>query len=218
LAFFKQWLRKPAPIRMVADLVDFLDGNAAYVAQRCLFEYARALAGYGWQPLMEEEGFRTAMERSRWLAYPIGLALVAEVVEGQLRLVVPGTAPRVLEAIERSAGTALDRHRPPELIAPDEWAAAGERLRRRLGALQASPPLPVKDIAKPVAEEMHELVPIHPRLRGRDPYMVQNNLTVSLLQVHESFAARAEPEPLLAALLSVRATAPPSDDRAGDPE
>ena len=214
MAFFRQWFEKPAPILTVADLVDFLDGNAAYVAQRCLFEYARALAGYGWQPLMEEEGFRTAMERSRWLAYPIGLALVAEVVEGQLRLVIPGTAPRVLAAIERTATTALARHQPPELIAPDEWAATGELLRRRLGALQASPPLPVKDIAKPVAAAMHDLVPIHPRLRGRDPYMVQNNLTVSLLQVHETFAARAEPEPLLAALLP--AAAPAADDGADE--
>lgn len=215
MAFFKQWLQKPAPIRTAADVVDYLDGNAAFVAQRCLVEYARALAGYGWQPLMEEEGIRTAMERSRWLAYPLGMALVAEVVEGQLRLVIRGRAPRVLEAIERSASAALDRHRPPDLIAADDWAAAGERLRlrRRLGALQASPPLPVKDIAKPVAEEVHALVPIHPRLRGRDPCMVQNNLTVSLLKVHETFAARVEPERLLAELLPARRADDPPGTR-----
>jgi hypothetical protein len=205
MAFFRQWLQKPAPIRTAADLVDFLDGNAAFVAQRCLFEYARALAGYGWQPLMEEEGFRTAMERSRWLAYPIGLSLAAEVVEGQLRLVLPGTAPRVLAAIEQAALAAFARHQPPPLlVAPETWAAAGERLAREVRALQSGPPLPVKDIAKPVAEEMHGLVPIHPRLRGRDTFVVQNNLTVSLLKVHGDFAARADPQALLAGLLADR--------------
>ncbi len=207
MAFFKQWLQKPAMLRTADDLVDFVDANAAYVAQRCLFEYARALAGYGWQPLMEEEGFRTAMEESRWRAYPIGLELVTEVVEGQLRLVIPGSAAAVLEAMGRTAAAALARHRPPELIAPDIWAAAGERLQRRIMALQSAPPLPVKDIAKPVAEELHALVPIHPRLRGRDPYMVQNNLTVSLLQVHEAFAGRADVTRLLAALLPAGAGA-----------
>jgi hypothetical protein len=201
LTFFRQWLQKPAPIETAAELVDFLDANGAYVAQRCLFEYARALAGYGWQPLMEEEGFRTAMEKSRWRAYPIGLGLVAEVVEGQLRLEVPGTAPGVLAAIERAAATALARHQPPALIEPEIWQAAAERLEREIRALQSSPPQPVKDIAKPVAEEMLGLVPIHPRLRGRDAFMVQNNLTVSLLKVHGDFAARAERRRLLADLL-----------------
>ena len=208
MAFFRQWLQKPEPIGTAADLLDFLDANAAYVGQRCLFEYARALAGYGWQPLMEEEGFRTAMERSRWQAYPIGLELVTEVVEGQLRLVIPGTATRVLDAIEGIAAAALARHQPPELITPELWAASGERLRRRIQALQATPPLPVKDIAKPVAEEMLGLVPIHPRLRGHDPFMVQNNLTVSLLQVHKDFAGRADVASLLAELL-------PADEGAG---
>jgi hypothetical protein len=208
LAFFRQWLQKPAPIWTAAELVDFFDANAAYVGQRCLFEYARALAGYGWQPLMEEEGFRTAMERSRWLAYPIGLELVVEVVEGQLRLVVPGTAPLVLRALEQAAVAAMARHQPPDLVAPELWAGSGERLERRIRALQATPPLPVKDIAKPVAEEMLGLVPIHPRLRGHDPYMVQNNLTVSLLQVHKDFAGRADAQRLLAELL-------PAGERAG---
>ena len=202
MAFFRRWWQKPLPIETVDDLVDFLDGNAAFVAQRCLFEYARALAGYGWQPLMEEEGFRTAMERSRWLAYPIGLGLVTEVVEGQLRLVLPGTAPQVLAGVKRAAMSGLARHQPPPLIAPETWRAAAERLQREVGALQSSPPLPVKDIAKPIADEMLGLVPIHPRLRGRDAFMVQNNLTVSLLKVHGDFAARAARERLLADLIA----------------
>jgi hypothetical protein len=202
MAFFRQWLQKPAPIETRADLIDFLDGNAAFVAQRCLFEYARALAGYGWQPLMEEEGFRTAMERSRWLAYPIGLTLVTEVVEGQLRLVAPGTAAGVLAAMGDAARAAFDRHQPPPLIAAETWRAAAERLEREVGALQSGPPLPVKDIAKPVADEMLGLVPIHPRLRGRDAFMVQNNLTVSLLKVHGEFAARADRERLLTDLVA----------------
>ncbi len=203
MAFFRRWFEKPPPLETVGDLVDFLDGNAAFVAQRCLFEYARALAGYGWQPLMEEDGFRSAMEQSRWRAYPIGLALVAEVVEGQLRAALPGTAPHLLVAVERAALTSFERHRPPSLVEPETWRAAGERLRRTVAALQSGPPLPVKDIAKPVAEEMLGLVPIHPRLRGRDAFMVQNNLTVSLLKVHGDFAARADRQRLLADLLAV---------------
>ena len=38
------------------------------------------------------------------------------------------------------------------------------------------------------------LVPIHSRLRGRDPYMVQNNRTVSLLKTRRT--ATSPPAPI----------------------
>lgn len=205
MGLFDQWFKRPARIDTPDALEDFLDGNAAFVAQRCLYEYARAIAGYAWQPLMEEEGFRTAMERSRWQAYPLALALVAEVVEGVLRPDAKGRMPDLLAAIDARAQAAMARHQPPGLIEPAAWQTAAARLSRHIGALQATPPLAVKDIPKPFADEMLGLVPIHPRLRGHDPYMVQNNLVVGLLKAHGDFTARVDRPALMAALL------PPSD-------
>lgn len=205
MSLFRQWFQKPEPIASIEALEDFLDANAAFVAQRFLFEYARALAGYAWQPLMGEEGFKAAMERSRWLAYPLAMALVAELVEGVLRFAAKGRMPELPRAIDAAAQAALARHTPPASIEAATWELARARLSLHIGALQATPPLAIKDIAKPFAEEMLGLLPIHPRLGGRDPYVARNNLAVGLLKVHEDFLARADQPALIRALL------PPAD-------
>src|ERR687898_905913 len=73
---------------LVADahaLADFIDGHAAFIVQKGIYEYSRARAGHYAKVLFSEEGFREAVEGSRWAAYPPGLAMVAEMVEGVLR-------------------------------------------------------------------------------------------------------------------------------------
>lgn len=186
------FMKRPEAIATREEFEDFLDSNAAFVVQRCLYEYSRAAAGYGWQPLMEEKGFQDAMERGRWLAYPLGLAAVAEVAEGILRPHAGTSAPRLLEAIEISCARVLDRHSPPEQVNPADWTGARSDVAHRLSRLQAAPVKPVKDIPKSISAEVFALVPIHERLRGRDPWLVQNNLTVNLLKVHEDFEKRAD--------------------------
>src|SRR5712691_4705503 len=76
--------RRPPPIRDVPALAEFIDGNAAFVVQKGIYEYSRARAGHYAKVLFREPEFLQAVEQSRWRAYPLGLAMVTELVEGIL--------------------------------------------------------------------------------------------------------------------------------------
>ncbi len=67
------------------ELAQFIDENAAFLVQKGIYEYSRARAGHYAKILFREPEFAEAVERSRWAAFPLGLAMVAEVVEGILR-------------------------------------------------------------------------------------------------------------------------------------
>src|SRR5918998_815635 len=84
MGLFNMFRRRP-PIRDLPALADFIDRNAAFLVQKGIYEYSRARAGHYAKVLFSEPAFREAIEQSRWSAYPLGLAMVAEVVEGVLR-------------------------------------------------------------------------------------------------------------------------------------
>src|ERR1041384_8674337 len=77
--------RRRPPIRDAQALADFIDQNAAFLVQKGIYEYSRARAGHYAKVLFREPEFHAAVEVARWRAYPLGLAMVAELVEGVLR-------------------------------------------------------------------------------------------------------------------------------------
>jgi hypothetical protein len=77
--------RKRPAIRSQQELAQFIDENAAFLVQKGIYEYSRARAGHYAKILFREPEFAEALDRSRWAAFPLGLAMVAEVVEGILR-------------------------------------------------------------------------------------------------------------------------------------
>lgn len=196
--------KRREPIATRDGLDDFLDANGAYLVQRCLYEYARGAAAYSWQPLMEEPIFQTAMNRSRWLAYPLGLAAVAEVAEGVLRPAAGAHAAALLGAIERACLRVLDRHEPAAEVEPAEWQAACEDVARRVARAQLAAPRPVRTVAGSIATEVFNLIPIVEQFRGKDPYMARNNLAVALIAIHTEFVERADTPALVSALVPAR--------------
>jgi hypothetical protein len=198
---FGLFAKRRAPIATRDGLDDFLDANGAYLVQRCLYEYARGAAAYSWQPLMEEPIFRTAMARSRWLAYPLGLAAVAEVAEGVLRPAAGARAAALLDAMERACARVLDRQEPAAEVDSAEWQAAREDVARRVARVQLAPPRPVRNVAGSIATEVFHLIPIVEQVRGKDPYMAKNNLAVALIAIHTEFVERADAPALMSALL-----------------
>lgn len=75
------WFRRRPRISDRATLADFVDQNAAFLVQKGIYEYSRARAGHYSKVLFAEVGFREAVDEARWRAYPLGLAMVAELVE-----------------------------------------------------------------------------------------------------------------------------------------
>src|SRR6478609_6157601 len=108
--------RRAAPIRDVQTLADFIDRNAAFVSQKGIYEYSRARAGHYAKVLFGEPEFIEAVDRARWRAYPIGLAMVAEVVEGALRPHTGNDHLRQLAGLRELVLSVFDRYPVPTTL------------------------------------------------------------------------------------------------------
>ena len=75
------FFRRRPPICDVPALAEFIDRNAAFVAQKGIYEYSRARSGHYAKVLFREPEFQSAAENSRWRAHPFGL-LASEMVGG----------------------------------------------------------------------------------------------------------------------------------------
>src|SRR5262245_26869554 len=106
---------RPPPIRDVPALADFIDRNAAFVAQKGIYEYSRARAGHYSKVLFREPEFQTAADSSRWRAYPLGLAMVTELVEGTLRPHVDDRRA-ALDSLNTISLSVFDRYPPPAAL------------------------------------------------------------------------------------------------------
>ena len=68
LDFFR---RKP-PIRDAKALADFIDEQAAFLVQKGIYDYSRARSGHFAKVMLADKGFQSALNRSRWQAFPLG--------------------------------------------------------------------------------------------------------------------------------------------------
>ena len=78
----KRLFQRPPPIRDLDALADFIDAQSAFITQKGIYEYSRARAGHYSKVLFAEEGFAWSVERARWQAFPLGLSMVGEMIEG----------------------------------------------------------------------------------------------------------------------------------------
>jgi hypothetical protein len=208
MGFWDMFRRAPA-IRAIPELADFIDGNAAFLIQKGMYEYSRARAGHYAKVLMREPEFLQAIEKSRWQGFPLGLAMVGEMVEGVLRPSM-GEEPRQqrsgLDSLIELVLAVFDRYPVPPSIGSSGWDEARRELKRRLDQVGLHPPKLVKDIPIPLAEIYFELMPIHEKLRTPDFPAIRSYLRVSLINIHdqliERLDARAISEGLLAKSLT----------------
>jgi hypothetical protein len=191
MGLFDIFKRQP-PIRDVAALAEFIDGNAAFVTQKGLYEYSRVRAGHYAKELFKEQAFQDAIEHARWCAFPIGLAMVAEVVDSVLH--GDSTAGRAanLQQLYELVLSIFDRYPAPPSIGAGPWRAARDDLDRRLKLIGVHPPKRAMDIQEPYAQAYFDTMPIHQQLRGRDFPTTQNYLKVTLCNVHDELSKRID--------------------------
>ena len=198
LRFFELFRRHP-PIRDAQALADFIDRQAAFLVQKGIYEYSRARAGHYAKVLFAESGFQNAVEQSRWRAYPLGLAMVAELVEGVLR---PYGADRnlQLDALGAVVLAVFDRYPVPGSLGERPWREERGELARRLQLIGLHAPKRAFDICEPWAETYFNLMPIHEKLRGRDFPTIRNYLKVTLCNIHDELTKRLDAQALAAML------------------
>ena len=113
--------RRKSPLRDPKELADFIDEQASSFLHE-------------------------SSETSRWQVYPLGLAMMGEVVDTILRPHA-GTQKRALadEMIDLVLGV-FDRHPVPAAIGQHAWGDARSELAQRLDQISTQPPKSAADI------------------------------------------------------------------------
>ena len=183
--------RRP-PIADLDALAVFIDEQAAFLVQKGLYEYSRARAGHYAKVLFKEEEFLAALEESRWRAYPLGLAMVGEIVEGVLRRHAGEDTGRHLHGMSGLVLSVFDRYPPPAALGEQAWREARGELKKRLQLLGLHPPKRAIDIPEPYARTYWDLMPIHKEMRSRDFATTHSYLKVVLCNIHDQLVNRAD--------------------------
>jgi hypothetical protein len=188
---FLGFFRGRPPIRDAQSLADFIDQHAAFLMQKGIYEYSRARAGHYAKVLFRESGFQTAVEESRWRAYPLGLAMVAELVEGVLR---PHCVDRYMQlnALSALVLAVFDRYPVPPSLGEEAWSEARAELARRLQLIGLHAPKRAFEICEPWTDTYFNLMPIYEKLRRADYPTIRNYLRVTLCNIHDEFTKRMD--------------------------
>ena len=183
--------RRP-PISDLGALADFIDEQSAFLVQKGMYEYSRARAGHFSKVMFGEPEFRHAVENSRWRAYPLGLAMVAEVVVGVVEQQAGRERRVVLHGVAEVVLSVFDRYPVPEVLDADTWRQARDALVERLAQIGLHPLKRAMDIPEPLAKDYFALMPIHAKLWGQDFPTLKNYLRVTLCNIHDELTKRID--------------------------
>jgi hypothetical protein len=188
---FLGFFRRRPPIRDAQALADFIDQQSAFLVQKGIYEYSRARAGHYAKVLFSEQGFLDAVEQSRWRAFPLGLAMVGELVEGVLN---PYGSDRREQLNELNALvlSIFDRYPVPASLGQQAWSDERTELDRRLRLIGMHAPKRAFDICEPWAETYFNLMPIHQKLRKSEFPTIRNYLRVTLCNIHDELTKRMD--------------------------
>jgi hypothetical protein len=203
--------RRP-PIADLDALAAFVDERSAFLVQKGIYEYSRARAGHYAKVLFNEFEFLEALEQSRWRAYPLGLAMVGELVEGVLRGHADDAAARHFDGWRRFVLSVFDRYPAPAALGEAAWQEARADLDRRLQALGLHPPKWAIDIPEPYARMYWDLMPIHKEIRSRDFRTTHSYLKIVLCNIHDQLTSRADIPALVRQLRDASSLSPRNSD------
>ena len=197
-------LRRRPPIRNRDELAQFIDENAAFLVQKGIYEYSRARAGHYAKVLFKETLFADAVDRARWAAYPLGLAMVGELAQGVLRPAAEAAGERgtQLESLRALVLSVFDRYPVPKTLGAHDWSLKRAELDRRLQLIGLHPTKRAFDVAEPYARAYFDLMPIHRKLRASEFPTLHGYLKVTLCNIHDELTQRLDARAMVDALRS----------------
>lgn len=198
------WFRRPPPIVDRASLGKFLDTRAAFLVQKGIFDYVRGRSGPFFTMMLEDEGFKLALEEARWKSYPLSLSVVTEMAYGVL-LPLTGEPVRLVGVLRGIALEVLDRYPVPAPLGEERWSALRTEMVQRIDGISLHPPKFAKDIPIPFAKTFFDNMPIAEKLRENDFEQIREQLRVNVISMHRDFNKYADLPRLAAAIEPVDA-------------
>jgi hypothetical protein len=188
LGFFR---RKP-PIREIKELADFVDEQSAYLTQKGIYDYSRARSGPYAKTLLHEPEFLASLEKSRWQAYPLGLAMIGELVEGVLRPHAGKDAGLILDELTDVVLSVFDRYPVPEPIGREAWLDTRSELALKLDRVRMHPPKRAIDIPESYSKRYFGLMPFHKDMLTADEPTARGYLRITMANLHEELVKRID--------------------------
>ena len=198
---FFDLFRRAEPIADRNALLDFVDAQAAFLTQKGIFEYSRARAGPYGNVLFSDAVFLAELEKSRWVAFPVMLAMVTEVVEGVLRPAAGNHRDELLRGLSAAALAIFDRYPTPAALNASVWEEARRELEHDLTLIGLHGIKRVMDVPTRYVDRYVASMPIHEKLRAKDAPTIHNYLKTNLCNVQDVFTQRAD-LPALAKVLT----------------
>lgn len=189
----------PPRVTTLAELQDFVTGEAAYLAQKTVFGYCRVKTLTDYDKLMTEPAFRDGVELCRWEAYAGTLGDTLILAEGVLRSADPEQRIRIADRIANFYAAWLNSHVPPHR---SDWADRIAEFAARFAAARAGAPLPPDIIVQDTAAIIHTTVPLHDRLKRNDHEVILGDLRLHALALHSQMLRRFDRPALVTALLA----------------
>jgi len=147
----------------------FLGRQAAFVAQKTIFDYCRVKAGRSEPVLFADPDFRAALDHCRWEVFFASLADTAALAEAWLRPHASGAEAALAEALVRLHAAILAESPPPAGLEAAK-AAVPAAIAAHLARLQLAPPRPAHTLPLEAAAPLLATLPIHPdQRRGEEP-------------------------------------------------
>lgn len=199
---FRKKERHPA-VADYAGLIDFMDSRAAFVSQKCVYEYCRARSGLNWEPLMREQAFVEALRQSRWDAYAAALGDLVVHLEGRLRPEDTRLHARLVDRLLVAAAEVLARHKT-DSERPQGWGEEIALLRERLNQAQLGPPRPAAETARVGGKRIYETLPLHAELTKHDRMLVTNAVRFNFSRVAADLERDLDAPRVVAQLLAER--------------
>lgn len=197
MGLFDFLLRRKPPIRTSQELADFIDEQAAFLVQKGIYDYSRARSGHFSKVMLADEGFQSALNRSRWRAFPLGLAMVGETVETVLAPQAGGDRRRELDPLIGLVLSVYDRYPRPAELTDEEWAAGRADLAQHMERLSTHPPKRIIDIPVPFAERYFAMMPFDKPFLTPDAPTARSFMQLHLVKAQEELLNRMDAEAMV---------------------
>jgi hypothetical protein len=165
------------------DLQDFLESRAAFLVQKSITEYSQARANMMFSALLGEKQFQSAYEAARWTAYPAGLAMVAEVIAGQLRERLGRSAAEAETLVAKLSNAVIEKMSNHGPLGDEHWSTARKDIETALARAGLASPRRAHAIAGDRSRIIFDALPFHDAIRKHDFGMFRNTLAFHLAEI-----------------------------------